>query len=159
MHLNERFLRAAFTTSISLDDSSFKRDSLDFGHLQSNISGSGGEITVVVVAIVTLLLLITLIPGSLCEFLCFGFSTSLSFSPLPPLTSSSSSFLITASFSYTIFSNTVFYLLSNVSFTALFYHISSCPSKIVKFLFPLRYPTICATLYGGRNTQQPTNVV
>ena len=54
----------AFTAAIPLNDGSFKRDSLELGHLECGIPGSGGEIAVVVAATITLMLLITLILNS-----------------------------------------------------------------------------------------------
>lgn len=65
IHLNESLSRAAFTAAIPLNDCSLKGDALELGHLEGDISGSGGEIAVVVAAAIPLTLLITLIPGSL----------------------------------------------------------------------------------------------
>ena len=64
IHLNESLSRAAFTAAIPLNDCSLKGDALELGHLEGDISGSGGEIAVVVAAAIPLTLLITLIPGS-----------------------------------------------------------------------------------------------
>ena len=50
---------------IHLNESRLKGDALELGHLEGDISGSGGEIAVVVAAAIPLTLLITLIPGSL----------------------------------------------------------------------------------------------
>ena len=48
IHLNESLSRAAFTAAIPLNDCSLKGDALELGHLEGDISGSGGEIAVVV---------------------------------------------------------------------------------------------------------------
>ena len=61
IHLNESLSRAAFTAAIPLNDCSLKGDALELGHLEGDISGSGGEIAVVVAAAIPLTLLITLI--------------------------------------------------------------------------------------------------
>ena len=73
IHLNESLSRAAFTAAIPLNDCSLKGDALELGHLEGDISGSGGEIAVVVAAAVALALLIALIPGCLGQFLSLGF--------------------------------------------------------------------------------------
>ena len=71
-HLNESFFYTALPAAIPLNDGGFKRDSLEFGNLESNISGSGGEVAVVVAAAVALALFIALVPGSLGQLLCLG---------------------------------------------------------------------------------------
>ena len=73
IHLNESFFHAAFTAAIPLNDSGFKRNALEFGNLEGNISGSSGEVAVIVAATVTLALLVALIPSRLSQFLCLGF--------------------------------------------------------------------------------------
>ncbi len=65
IHLNESFFHAAFTAAIPLNDGGLKGDSLELGHLECDVSGSGSEITVVVATAVALALLIALIPGRL----------------------------------------------------------------------------------------------
>lgn len=113
IHLNESLSRAAFTAAIPLNDCSLKGDALELGHLEGDISGSGGEIAVVVAAAIPLTLLITLIPGSLGQLVGLRSSSSLSVSSTLPRTSSLSCPLITSSFSCTIFSGMVCCLLSN----------------------------------------------
>ena len=65
VHLNESLSRAAFTAAIPLNDCSLKGDALELGHLEGDISGSGGEIAVVVAAAVALTSLAALIAGRL----------------------------------------------------------------------------------------------
>src|SRR5699024_2602455 len=72
IHLNERLFHAALPAAIPLNNSSLKRDSLELGHLQGNVPGSGGEIPVVVAAAITLPLLISLVTGSLGQLLRLG---------------------------------------------------------------------------------------
>lgn len=73
IHLNESLSRAAFTAAIPLNDCSLKGDALELGHLEGDISGSGGEIAVVVAAAIPLSLLIALVPGCLGQLLRLGF--------------------------------------------------------------------------------------
>lgn len=73
IHLNESLSRAAFTAAIPLNDCSLKGDALELGHLEGDISGSGGEIAVVVAAAIPLPLLIALVPGCLGQLLRLGF--------------------------------------------------------------------------------------
>ena len=72
VHLNEGLFHTAFTTAIPLNDGSLKGDALELGHLEGDIPGSGGEITVVVAAAVALALLVALVPGRLRQLLCLG---------------------------------------------------------------------------------------
>lgn len=72
IHLNESLSRAAFTAAIPLNDCSLKGDALELGHLEGDISGSGGEIAVVVATAIALALLVTLVPSSLGQLLRFG---------------------------------------------------------------------------------------
>ena len=71
IHLNESLSRAAFTAAIPLNDCSLKGDALELGHLEGDISGSGGEIAVVVAAAVALAGLIAFVAGSLGQLLRF----------------------------------------------------------------------------------------
>lgn len=50
---------------LPFNDGSFKRDSSELRHLESDIRGSGGKVAVVVAAAVALVLLVALIPGRL----------------------------------------------------------------------------------------------
>lgn len=72
VHLYESFFHAALPAAIPFNNSSLKGDSLELGHLEGDIPGSGGEVAVVVAAAVPLALLITLVPGSLGQLLCLG---------------------------------------------------------------------------------------
>ena len=65
VHLNESLFHTALPAAIPLDNGGLKGDSLELGHLKSDISGSGGEVAAVVAATVALALLIALIPGRL----------------------------------------------------------------------------------------------
>lgn len=72
IYLNESFFHAAFMAVISLNDGALKRDTLELGHLECDISEGGGEIVVVMAAAVALALLVALIPGRLGQLLCLG---------------------------------------------------------------------------------------
>src|SRR5699024_3893786 len=72
VHLNESLFHAALPAAIPLNDGSFKRDALELGYLKCDIPGSGGKVAVVVAAAVALAMLISLVPGSLGQFLRFG---------------------------------------------------------------------------------------
>ena len=72
IHLNESFFYAALPAAIPLNDSGLKGNPLELGNLEGDISGSGGEVTVVVAAAVPLALLIALVPGSLGQLLSLG---------------------------------------------------------------------------------------
>ena len=72
VHLTESLFHATFTAAIPLNDSGLKGDSLKLGHLESDIPGSGSEVTAVAAAAIALTLLITLVPSGLGQFLCFG---------------------------------------------------------------------------------------
>ena len=50
IHLNEGLFHTAFPAAIPLNDSSLKRNPFEFGHLEGDISGSGGEVAVIVAA-------------------------------------------------------------------------------------------------------------
>src|SRR5699024_10485871 len=71
-YISMRASHAAFTAAIPFDNSSFKGDPLELGPLEGDVSGSGGEITVVVPAAVALALLAALVPGRLGQLLCLG---------------------------------------------------------------------------------------
>ena len=73
VHLNESLFHAAFPPTVPLNNSRLKGDPFEFGYLESDIPGSGGEIAVVMTAAVALALLITLVPSRLGQFLCLGF--------------------------------------------------------------------------------------
>ena len=72
VHLNEDPFHTALPMAIPLNDGGFKRNALEFGNLESNISESGGEIAVVVATAIALALLVTLVPSSLGQLLRFG---------------------------------------------------------------------------------------
>ena len=65
VHLNEGLFHTALPAAITINDSWLKRDSLEFGPLQDDISRGGSETTVVVAAAVALILLIALVPSLL----------------------------------------------------------------------------------------------
>ena len=71
-HLNEGLFHTALPTAIPLNDSGLKGNPFELGYLQGNVPGCSGEIPVVVAAPVPLVLLITLVPGSLGQFLRLG---------------------------------------------------------------------------------------
>ena len=73
VHLNESLFHTALPAPIPLDNGGLKGNSLELGHLEGDISRSGGEVAVVVAAAVALALLIALIPGCLGQFLSLGF--------------------------------------------------------------------------------------
>ena len=73
VHFNKSLFYAALPAAIPLNNSSLKGDPFEFGYLESDIPGSGGEIAVVMTAAVALALLITLVPSRLGQFLCLGF--------------------------------------------------------------------------------------
>lgn len=123
-----------------LDDDSFKRDVLERGHLECDISDSGGEIAVVVAATIPLTLLITLIPVSL---FASASNSSLSVSSALPRMTSLRSLLITASFSCTIFSDMVCCLLSNACVATSFYQRSA--NHVFLFLPTLFYLIVWTT--------------
>ena len=50
VHLNERFLHAALPTAIPLDDSRLKGHALESGHMERNVAGGCGEVSVIVTA-------------------------------------------------------------------------------------------------------------
>ena len=72
IYLNESFFNAAFTATVPFNDGGFRRNSLEFGHFQGNIPGSGGEIAVVVSATVALALFVTFVAGCLSKLVCLG---------------------------------------------------------------------------------------
>ena len=67
-----RASHAAFTAAIPFDNSSFKGDPLELGHLQGNVPGCSGEIPAVVAAAVPLALFIALVPCRLGQPLRLG---------------------------------------------------------------------------------------
>ena len=72
VHLNESLFHAALPEAVSLNNGSLEGDPLELGHLEGDISGSSGEVAVVVAAAVALALLISLVPGSLGQLLRLG---------------------------------------------------------------------------------------
>ena len=50
MHFDEGLLHAAFPAAIPLNDGCFKRDTLEAGHMERDVSGGGGKIPVIVAA-------------------------------------------------------------------------------------------------------------
>ena len=73
VHLNESFFHTTFPAAVPLNNGGLKRDPFELGHLESNVSGSGGEVPAIVAAAITLPLLIALVPGSLGQLLRLGF--------------------------------------------------------------------------------------
>ena len=73
VHLNQCLFHTALPAAIPLNNSSLEGDSLEFWHLESNVSGSRSEVAAVVAAAVALSLLVTLVPGRLGQLLCLGF--------------------------------------------------------------------------------------
>ena len=71
VHLDERFLHAALSPAIPLNDGCFKRDALKARHMERDVSGGGGKVPVIVAAVVALTGLIALVTGSLGQFLRF----------------------------------------------------------------------------------------
>ena len=69
IHLDEGFLHTAFPAAIPLDDGCLKRNALEARHMERDVSRSGGKISVIVAAAVALADLITLVAGSLSQFL------------------------------------------------------------------------------------------
>src|SRR5699024_8901821 len=72
VHLDESFFHTALPAAVPLNNGGFKRDTLEFRHLEGDIPGSRGEIAAVVAAAVALALFIALIPTSLSQFLRLG---------------------------------------------------------------------------------------
>ena len=72
VHFNESLFHTALPTAVPFNDGSLKRDTLELGHLERDISRSGGEIAVVVATAVALAPLIALVPGCLGQFLRLG---------------------------------------------------------------------------------------
>src|SRR5699024_7673448 len=69
VHLNEGLFHTTLTTAVPLNNSSFKGDSLELGHLEGDISRGGCEVAVVVTAAIALALLVALIPSRLGQLL------------------------------------------------------------------------------------------
>ena len=137
-------MRAASTllsTVILLNDGGLKENPFEFRHLENDIPRSSGEVAVVVVAAVSLALLIALVSGSLSEFLCLSLQQFVESSLYTAPHKYLGSLLITASFSCTIFSDMVCYLLSNVCVATSFYqrsvkHVFSFLRNIFYFISP-----------------------
>ncbi len=72
VHLNESIFHATLPAAIAFNDGGLKRNPLELRYLESDIPGSGGKVAAVVAAAVALALLISLVPGSLGQFLRFG---------------------------------------------------------------------------------------
>lgn len=73
IHLDQCFFYAAFTAAITLDDSSFKRNSFQPRDVKSNFSRSGGKVPIIMPTAITLTNLITFIAGCLCQSFRFSF--------------------------------------------------------------------------------------
>ena len=65
VHLDERFLHAALSPAIPLNDGCFERDTLKARYMERDVSGGGGKVPVIVAAAVALAGLIALVPGRL----------------------------------------------------------------------------------------------
>ena len=72
VHLDESLFHTALPTAVPFNDGSLKRDTLELGHLERDISRSGGEIAVIVATAVALALFIALVPGRLGQLLRLG---------------------------------------------------------------------------------------
>ena len=72
VHFNKSFFHTALPAAIPLNNGRLKGNLFELRHLEGDISGSGGEITVVVAVSVALALLVALVPGRLGQLPCFG---------------------------------------------------------------------------------------
>lgn len=63
--LNEGFLYAALPVAVPLNNSHFKRNAIEPGHMERDVSGGGGKVLAIVVAAVALAGLVALVAGSL----------------------------------------------------------------------------------------------
>ena len=81
VYLDQRLFHAAFPAAISLDDSSFKRDTFETGNMERDVAGRSSKIPVIMAAAVALMSLISLMAGSLsasCSSTSFSVSSTLS---------------------------------------------------------------------------------
>ena len=81
VHLNQSLFHTALPAAIPLNDGTLRGDSLELGYLEGDISGSGGEVVVVVSTVVAQALLVTLVPGAWVNFSASASSSLLDVSP------------------------------------------------------------------------------
>ena len=72
VHFNERFLYTTFTTTVTLNNSGFKRHTLEPRYVKRDVARSRSEVAVIVTAAVPLAGFAALVAGCLSQLFCLG---------------------------------------------------------------------------------------